>query len=380
MRKVAWAGLVVVLVIGAVAFRAHLVEFYNTVAQRDLLKVEIADLHLELAALSIGARPDPSGPESIVVLGGRTQMTSKNDVFASNNLLSWNLISPNAAATTKWSARMNPNTVYFRNQYWVVGTSHWNSPSNNITSPNDVWYSPDGINWKLTTARPPFDNYYAPFTSDFAGYYEYRATTLGNKMYVVGGKPGNGNKAVVWSSLDGTNWNVETAAAPFESRTLFSLVTHSGKMYVIGGRYGMNSYGNSGVWSSSDGATWTQVTATPAFGTSLANAKAISYNDRLYLLGGVTQTATSGAQSPKVWASYDGATWTLVSSTLPDPSHTGFDVRDAVVSDGKIWLGDAAYDGASNRLWSTTDGITWTQNTKTPEWSPRFSYRFLGKR
>ncbi len=382
MKKITWIILIVILLGVAVATREHLVRFYDTIAQVDLLKVENVDLRLKLAASASNVLGvSRTNRDTILLLGGRSDTTNKNDVFSTGNLQTWNLISPSTTTgTTKWSPRMNANVVYFRNMYWVVGTSHWNSPSNGIVSPPDIWKSSDGVTWNLVNSTPPFNNYYAPFTSEFSGYYEYRAVTFRDKLYVVGGKPGNNTRAVVWSSSDGVIWNVETASAPFESRTLFSLVSFNDSLYVIGGRYSMNSYGNSGVWKSSDGITWTQVTASPAFTTALSNAKVLNYDGKMYLLGGILQTATSGSQSTKIWSSSDGATWTLVSSALPGSSRTGFDIRDAAVANGLLWVGDAAYSGNTNSIWSSSDGITWVQNRTTPGWSARYGYRFLVNR
>lgn len=378
MKKVISIGLVAVVICAVLFVQTNMTSLRSIGVQMSGLKNDVAGLQSQLAALSSGAML-PSDRDTLLFLGGRTDTTSKNDVFSTGNLQAWNLISPNAA-TPKWSARMNPDVLFYKKQYWIIGTSYWNSPSNNIVSPHDIWVSPDGINWRLVNANPPFNNYYAPFVSDFVGYYEYRATVLNDKMYVIGGKEGNGNHAVVWSSTDGITWTVETASAPFENRMLFSLVSHNGKMYVIGGRYSMNSYGNSGVWSSSDGSHWTQMTAAPTFSNYLSNAKAISFNDKIYLLGGFIQTTTSGSQSAKVWSSTDGNTWTLVSNTLPDASYTGFDTRDAIVANGQIVLGNVAFDGTSNKLWTTPDAITWTPVIPTPAWSTRFSYRFLTNR
>jgi peptidoglycan hydrolase-like protein with peptidoglycan-binding domain len=318
--------------------------------------------------------------KKVLLLGGRAETVSRNDVFSSDDtdMENWNLISPNGAPNM-WSPRMNADTVYFKNKYWVVGTSLWNSPINNMSSPHDIWSSPDGITWTLINPNPPFDNYYAPFISDFVGYFEYRATVLGDKIYVIGGKPDNNNHAVVWSSPDGINWTVETASAPFENRVLFSLVTHNGVMYVIGGCYDMNSNGNTGVWSSSDGVNWTQLNSNPPFTIYLADAKAISYNNTIYLLGGSFQSVTNGYSSKDVWSSPDGITWTKISSNLPSipAGFTGFSARDVVVANNKLWLSNTAFGNVSNIMWSSTDAINWTQSTITPSWSARYSYRFI---
>ncbi len=368
MKKIATYSLAIAVIFSTVYVHGQL-----GLVQKDIALIQNT-------ALLASTSPSVDTQSKVLLLGGKDNSASRNDVFSSTGMQTWTtIVANNAQNTAMWSPRVNANTIYFDNKYWVIGTSHWNSPSNNINSPNDIWSSVDGINWKYVTGKPPFNNYYAPFTNDFEGYYEYRAVVLGEKMFVIGGKPGNNNKAVVWSSADGIRWEVVNAATPFENRTLFSVTAFNGKMYVIGGRYSMNAYGNSGVWSSTDGGTWTQVNAAPEFSNYLSDAKTLVFNNKIYLLGGLYQTTTNGYQSAKVWASSNGANWSLVNTTLPDASHTSFSTRDAIVSDGKIWLGSATYNGVANKLWSSSDALTWTQNRMTPQWSMRFGYRFISK-
>lgn len=366
MKKMVTTGLIAVVACSALFVQTQLSNITR----------ELADLdRATLTASTIATKST-----KVIVVGGRANMEVKNDVFAARGVESWSLISPHdAQSTQKWSPRVNANAIYYKGRYWIIGTSYWNSPSNDINSPRDIWNSVDGVEWNYVTGKPPFNNYYAPFTSDYEGYYEYRAVVLNDTMYVIGGKPGNGNKAVVWSSTDGVRWTTVTEAAPFEQRVGFSVVAYNGKMYVIGGRYAMNTYGNTGVWSSADGVRWKQDTATPAFSNNVSFAKALVLNNKMYLLGGISQTTTSGTPSTKVWSSTNGSTWTLVSNSLPDGERTSFEARDAIVVDGKILLGNAGFGSVANKLWTSTDGVTWTLLGKAPLWSPRLGYRFVAE-
>ena len=64
----------------------------------------------------------------------------------------------------------------------------------------------------------------------------------------------------VWSSADGKNWSLETANAKWTWRYGHQAVSHSGRLYVLGGNYNGEGILND-VWSSADGKNWSLETA-----------------------------------------------------------------------------------------------------------------------
>ena len=71
----------------------------------------------------------------------------------------------------------------------------------------------------------------------------------------------------VWSSADGQNWTLTTAAAPWSARSGPRLVSFRGGLLLIAGERGFTPQQQlRDVWSSADaGRSWSLVTATPEF-------------------------------------------------------------------------------------------------------------------
>jgi leucine-zipper-like transcriptional regulator 1 len=84
---------------------------------------------------------------------------------------------------------------------------------------------------------------------------EHASVVFQDKIWVLGGLNkgiSNGNLNDVWSSPDGVNWTQVTAAAAWEPRSRHSALVYDGKLWVLGG-YGNNGTLHD-VWYSSDGA------------------------------------------------------------------------------------------------------------------------------
>jgi PKD repeat protein len=197
---------------------------------------------------------------------------------------------------------------------------------------NDVWYSSDGIIWKLATPA-------AAFTARSG----HTSVVYDNKMWVIGGHDG-GYKNDVWYSSDGITWNPATAAAAFPARQSHTSLNATNKMWVIGGYDGgtMND-----VWYSSDGITWNQATAGAAF-PALYYHTSVEYDDRMWVIGGLDNVGTIFNDA---WYSSDGVTWTAATVTTSMPQREG---HTSVVSGSKMWL-LGGFDGANtNSTWSFT--------------------------
>ena len=323
----------------------------------------------------------------ILVLGGRNQNGTFNDVYSSNDMLVWNTASVNGA-TPKWTARGGIATAYFNNRYWVIGGD---------INTNDIWSSVDGISWTQSPAP------------DMTNYSEFQAAVVNGKMYIVGGRRANGNlpnQATVWSTSDGVSWQIEAANATFGPRNGYSLVGFDGKLYVMGGYDGITGglgSQSSDVWMSNGlpqgctttvgystitgqscsvtvslGSTWTKIKENAIWGP-LARAKALSYNGKIYLLGGEKMVGNFIGRSNKIWTSTNGVDWTQLNAMLPTVVTTANSI-DITVANGKLWMSDnQLLNGSHNRLWSSTDAITWTLISTNTPWSPRYGYSMVGK-
>ena len=75
-----------------------------------------------------------------------------------------------------------------------------------------------------------------------------------------GGLPNSSASSAVYSSPDGANWELATAAAPWAAREAAAGVVFQGRLLVLGGvrEYFTNTEGDllNDVWASSDGKEW----------------------------------------------------------------------------------------------------------------------------
>ncbi len=209
----------------------------------------------------------------------------------------------------------------------------------------------DGSTWTQATAN-----------AAFSVRHEGQVLSHNGKLWIMGGEsPTYSND--VWSSTDGIAWNQETANAAWAARTNYSSVVFDNKMWILGGSPG--GYLND-VWSSTDGITWTQATANAAW-AARTNFSTVAFDGKMWIIGGAY--ATSGGTTPRsdVWSSSDGVTWTQTADGA-FPARYGL---SALAYDDKLWIMAGYGGGYKNDVWSSPDGITWTEATSSAAWSTR---------
>ena len=230
---------------------------------------------------------------------------------------------------------------------------HW-LVTGNYDAPNQVWSSADGSNWQLETAGANF-----PARNDF------KLLAFKNALWVIGGVSlsTNGVLSDVWTSSDGRTWTQATAGA-FPARTFFAASASDSAMCIAGGQFPATQLAND-VWCSTDGATWSATTTAAPWG-GRAFAELVSFNGRLWILGGFW-----GGVYADIWSSADGVSW--VQETAQAEFGPRFSQR--VITDGKqLWLiaGNDGYQSAQRDVWSSSDGRKWTLVTNSAQFSPRF--------
>ena len=178
-----------------------------------------------------------------------------------------------AAVTAAFGAREGHSLVAFNNLFWMIAGS-----TNDVSGFSDVWSSPDGVTWNQVTAEAPF-----------LGRTAQSALVYNNRMWVIGGndtRPRDGGGLNdVWYSPDGVNWTEATAHAAFSPRAGHASLVYDNQMWVIGG---VNLSGNplSDAWYSSDGVHWTQATPSAGFGTR-GFLSSLSFNGEMWVLCGL---------------------------------------------------------------------------------------------
>lgn len=163
------------------------------------------------------------------------------------------------------------------------------------------------------------------------------------------------------------DWTQATATADFSARNGHKVLTYNDRLWVIGG---YDTTAKNDVWYSFDGVTWYQTpSTTPRFSPRQMHG-VVEFNGRMWVVGGYL---ASGQYSNDIWSSTDGATW-----TKHEPATTIFSKRyghSVIADNGKLWV-IGGYDGSfKNDVWSSTDGVNWVEET-TPA-SARFPARHL---
>ena len=141
------------------------------------------------------------------------------------------------SATVLVSSQTFCTLIMANSRLWVIGGF-----SNSLNYLNDVWSSPDGLNWTQATGAAAFSS---------RAYHV--ATVFHGRMWVIGGADTNNTKNDVWSSADGITWTQATASAPFTPRIKLEALTLNDQLCVVAGDDGTRTHD---MWCSADGAQW----------------------------------------------------------------------------------------------------------------------------
>jgi thermitase len=246
--------------------------------------------------------------------GGDVTRAYTNDVWSSPDGVNWTRVTGAAS----FSGRSCHSSVIYDDRIWVIGG--FAQDDQNLFIKNDVWYSADGVTWTRATASAPFSNRWG-----------HRSVVFGNKMWVIGGETYiNGHFLPmndVWYSDDGVNWTPATGSAAFPARLNFGLVVFDNRMWVIGG----TDFGGvvNDVWYSEDGANWTLATGSAAFSPRCQHTSVV-FDDRIWMIGGYDWSWYKS----DVWYSRDGVDWREATSSAEFPVR---DTAASVVFDNRMW-------------------------------------------
>ena len=221
---------------------------------------------------------------------------------------------------------------------------------------NDVWSSVNGTNWSIETS-----------SARWLERESHQALSHNGRLYVLGGSAHPNRYNDVWSSADGKNWSLETVNAGWSRRAGHQALSHNGRLYVLGGSAHPNRYND--VWSSADGKNWSLETVNAGW-TRRSWHQALSHNGRLYVLGG-----SDGGSKNDVWSSADGKNWSMETDDAGWAQRNG---HQTLSHNGRLYvLGGSALLGYRNDVWSSVDGKNWMQETDEAEWSQRNGHQAL---
>lgn len=142
--------------------------------------------------------------------------------------------------------------------------------------------------------------------------------------------------------------------APWVARDSAGELVFKGRMWLFGGYVPKLV---SDVWSSADGLDWTKEGEIPA-DAGVNIPVAFVHDDRMWV------TANDG----KLFASADGAAWTLVMDQVP---WKGRYAAGGAVFKGRIWVMGGKSKELFNDVWSSANGVRWDLETPHAPWSGR---------
>ena len=261
-------------------------------------------------------------------------------------------------AQAPFGARDFFGEVVHHGRIYVIGGWHEDSRQRN----GEVWSSDDGLDWQLETNTPGF-------TTDESGRGNFTALSHNGSIYVIAGKEDGNVKNDVWSSADGREWILVTDDAGFAERSSYAGVVHNGTMFVIGGEdyeEGVDSYPEyNDVWASVDGAKWTMLSS--PFGEGIVHARAVSYQGKIIMMGGANQSKRFSS----VWSSVDGVEWKLVSDKkmLARFAHSAVVYGDKIFVMGNRYYAEGPLTQRRVVESSSDGGETWVTRDKWWDYS-----------
>ncbi len=261
------------------------------------------------------------------------------DIWSSTDGVIWT----QEVSTVPWFERSHHCTVVFNGRLWILGGINASSaPGYDPAYPqyrHDVWSSPDGVNWTLETIAP------------WTGRSSFAAVVYNGRIWVMGGfsqiSAVKYSLNDVWSSPDGVNWTQEVAAAAWSHRMTHRAVVFDNKMWVMGGGGLATGFLPSDVWSSVDGVNWAQETASAAWpGRTYPTLEV--YRGRMWLACGYDDVQHHYFKD--AWSSSDGINWTTEAPSGSLPARSGH--ASVVFKNRLWVFGGASPVARYNDVWS----------------------------
>ena len=325
------------------------------------LNVTKGGILAESLILAVTVQVRAPAEEMIFAMGGRRESPSfaEDDRGRQRQRLSDVLVSPDGngedwltlIAQAPFGARDHFGEVVHHGRIYVI--AGWAEGNRD----DEVWSSDDGLTWRLETNTPGFT--YEDSRAAFS------ALSHNGSIYVIAGW----QQKDVWSSADGKKWMMVTDDAGFAERSSYAAVVHNGVMFVIGGEYydaEEDSYiFYNDVWASADGAKWTMLSS--PFGEGIFHAKAVSYQGKIIMMGGNSQSGPSSS----VWSSADGIQWELVSDKkmLTRHDHSAVVYGDKIFVMGNNYRADGPLTQRRVVESSSDGGKTWVTRDKWWDYS-----------
>ena len=194
-----------------------------------------------------------------IVGGDVNQGHYHDDVWNSADGRVWNYV--NRGRKVPWGPRALHYTLVLNDKIWVMGgqtVPGFAPPKERFY--RDVWNTTDGVNWKRVIAKEPF----WPTRGMIGGnvVFKDRMWILGGGTYDTPTTPERRFYNDVWSSPDGVNWTRHLKSAPWDPRQYHDVAVFDDRMWVLEGYQSKNG-DRKDVWYSADGVNWHELPDTP---------------------------------------------------------------------------------------------------------------------
>lgn len=192
-----------------------------------------------------------------IIGGDANQHHYQYDVWNSTDGKTWNYV--NQGRQVPWGPRVLHYTVAFKGKIWVMGgqtVPQFATAEHQFY--NDIWNTSDGINWTKVIPREPYWSSRGMIGGSVI--FKDRVWILGGGTYDTPEFPQRKFYNDVWSSPNGLDWERQVEYAPWEPRQYHDVAVFDDKMWVL---EGWNKTNRNDVWYSSDGINWYELPNTP---------------------------------------------------------------------------------------------------------------------
>ena len=193
-----------------------------------------------------------------IVGGDVNQGHYHDDIWSSADGKEWTFV--NKGKPVPWGPRALHYTLVFQDKIWVMGGQ---TVPNFAAAPEafhrDSWTTSDGVKWEQVKPKEP--------------YWSARGMIGGSavhkgRMWILGGGTYDTPKVKyrnfyndVWSSADGVAWTRHVEKAPWEARQYHDVAAFDDRLWVMEGYEGKGNRND--VWYSADGVNWYELPKTP---------------------------------------------------------------------------------------------------------------------
>ena len=235
---------------------------------------------------------------------------------------------------------------------------------------NDVWSSPDGINWTQLTANAPWDGRAGLSAIVFKGEIYVMGGSFNDDPDVIGGPPGRVLLNDVWKSKNGRDWILLTDDAPWDPRAGADLLVKNGYLYLLGGEFGFTGFPPpyfNDVWRTRDGIEWELVTGSAGWDPRPGHSCDVLRNTMVCFGGFGQSTEPTDPFKPSnpmdIWTSTDGVEWSQLTDSpwnARGPEDVKYDYDTVVAPAGPDQRGRAIYTfGGDRETFNFFDPLQW---------------------